>query len=69
MRQWEAGDKGTVILLTHPDNTEKAKTARMRASASIDEALSVAYRECRTSSPKVTLMPNAAHTWPILRAG
>ncbi len=67
MRQWEAGEKGTVILLTHADNTEKAETARMRASASIDEALNVAYRECRTKSPKVTLMPNAAHTWPILR--
>ncbi|MFW6056102.1 MAG: nickel-dependent lactate racemase [Chloroflexota bacterium] len=67
MRQWEAGEKGTVILLTHPDNTEKAKMARMSASASIDQALSIAYRQCGTNSPKVTLMPNAAHTWPVLR--
>lgn len=65
-RQWQDGDKGTVILLTRPENTDKAATARMHACASMDEALALAYRNCGTDNPKVILMPHGAHTWPIV---
>jgi len=65
-RQWQDGDKGTVILLTRPENTERASRARMRACSSMDEALAMAYRNCETASPKVIIMPHGAHTWPIV---
>ena len=68
-RQWQDGDKGTVILLTRPENTDKAGTARMRACATMDDALALAYTSCGTANPRVTLMPNGAHTWPIVPAG
>jgi hypothetical protein len=67
-RQWQDGDKGTVILLTRPENTEKAGRARMHASAAMDEAMALAYKSCGTAHPKVTLMPHGAHTWPIVPA-
>lgn len=66
VRQWQDGDKGTVILLTRPENTQQAGKARMQACASMDEALSLAYASCGTSAPTVALMPHGAHTWPIL---
>ena len=65
-RQWQDGDKGTVILLTRPENTAKASQARMRACSSIGEALKVAYENCGTDNPKVILMAYGAHTWPIV---
>ena len=67
-RQWQDGDKGTVILLTRPENTDKAGRARMHACAAMDEAMALAYRSCGTANPKVTLMPHGAHTWPIVPA-
>jgi nickel-dependent lactate racemase len=69
MRQCEDGEKGTVILLTRPENTGKAGRAHMRAYSTMEEALRVAYESCGTSNPRVILMPNAAHTWPIVRRG
>jgi len=65
-RQWQDGDKGTVILLTRAENTDKAGQARMRACASMDEALTTAYATCGTDEPRVILMPHGAHTWPIV---
>ncbi len=65
-RQWQDGDKGTVILLTRPENIEKASQARMHACATMKEALALAYKSCGTARPKVTLMPHGAHTWPIV---
>jgi len=38
----------------------------MRACASMDEALAMAYRNCGTNEPKVIIMPHGAHTWPIV---
>lgn len=67
MRQCEDGEKGTVILLTRQENTGKAGRARMQATASIEEALRMAYQSCGTSEPTIIIMPNAAHTWPIVR--
>lgn len=67
IRQWQDGEKGTVILLTRPENTEKASKARMHACASMEEALALAYKSCGTANPRITLMPHGAHTWPIVK--
>ncbi|NLE94119.1 MAG: nickel-dependent lactate racemase [Dehalococcoidia bacterium] len=67
VRLWQDGEKGTVILLTRPENTEKASRAKMTACADMKEALALAYKACGTSKPSVTLMPYGAHTWPIMQ--
>jgi nickel-dependent lactate racemase len=66
IRQWQDGEKGTVILLTRPENVAKAGKAHLRACSTMDDALALAYGSCKTDNPKVILMPHAAHTWPIV---
>jgi hypothetical protein len=31
------------------------------------EALEIAYKKCGTDNPKITVMPQAANTFPILK--
>jgi len=66
IRQWQDGEKGTVILLTRAENTAKAGKAHLRACSDMQDALALAYKSCGTANPRVTLMPHGAHTWPIV---
>lgn len=60
-------EKGYYVLLTMEENAELARKARCHPVTNMKDALEVAYRKCGTSNPKITVMPQAANTFPILR--
>ncbi len=43
------------------------KNTRFTPAATIEEALKIAYEKCGTKSPKITVMPQGANTFPILK--
>jgi hypothetical protein len=63
----ECNDKGPFILLTKKENFDLLKKTRFTPAANIDDALKLAYEKCGTRNPKVTIMPQGANTFPILR--
>ena len=65
VRQVEYANRGTMILLTRPENNELAKLAAVIPVNTIEDALRVAYENCDTSTPKITVMPQGANTFPI----
>ena len=67
VRQLEYGSRGTVIMVTRKENIELAAKAGVYGVATMEEALQVAYEKCGTGQPKVTVMPQGANTFPILR--
>jgi len=66
-KEVECSDKGAFILLTKPENVEFAKKAKLIPVTSIEDALKIAYEKCATPNPKVTIMPQGANTFPIVK--
>jgi lactate racemase len=66
IKQLEYKEKGTIILLTDPDNFTFARRAHVEPVATIEEALELAYRRCGTAHPTITVMPQGANTFPII---
>jgi lactate racemase len=66
VRQLEYCRKGTMILLTRRKNLELAKKAGVVPVSTMDEALRLAYENCGTKNPKITIMPQGANTFPML---
>lgn len=66
-KEVECSDKGPFILLTKPENAEFAKKAKLIPVASIEDALKIAYEKCGTPNPKITVMPQGANTFPIVK--
>ncbi|WP_028308640.1 nickel-dependent lactate racemase [Desulfitibacter alkalitolerans] len=66
-KEVECSDKGPFILLTKPENAEFAKKAKLIPVTSIEDALKIAYEKCGTTNPKVTVMPQGANTFPIVK--
>jgi nickel-dependent lactate racemase len=66
LKQLECNAKGLFILVTRPENAEALKPTGFTIYASIEEALSIAYRQCGTPRPRITVMPRASLTLPIL---
>jgi len=67
LKHLEAHEKGDYILVTGKENAEHATKARVRPVNTLDEALAIAYKKCGTQRPKITVMPQAFNTLPILR--
>ena len=67
IKQLEYKEKGTIILLTDPENFTLARRAHVEPVATIEEALDLAYRRCGTVHPTITVMPQGANTFPIIR--
>ncbi len=67
VRQLESVDKGNFILLTREENKELASKAGFTAVSDMETAMKIAYETCGTKNPKVTVMPNGANTFPILK--
>jgi nickel-dependent lactate racemase len=67
LKELEAHAKGAYILLTGQENTDLAARARVHAVSSIEEAIAMAYKKCGVNRPKITVMPQAYNTFPILR--
>lgn len=67
LKEMECNDKGPFILLTKKENFDLVKKAKFTPASSIDEALKLAYEKCGTKNPRITVMPQGANTFPILR--
>ena len=55
------------ILLTRPDNAEHVAKTNFIPAYSIEEAMKLAYENCGTPNPKVTVMPQGASVLPRLK--
>jgi nickel-dependent lactate racemase len=66
VRQIEYCRRGTMILLTRPENSELARKTGVLPVSTMDEALRLAYEKCGTKDPKITIMPQGANTFPML---
>jgi nickel-dependent lactate racemase len=67
LKQWVCHQKGSYVLLTGPENDALARKANCHPVTTIEEALEVAYRECGSAKPRITIMPQASNTFPILK--
>ncbi len=68
IKQLEYKDRGTIILVTEPENFELAKKAHVEPVANIEEALALAFRRVGKEKPTITIMPKGANTFPIIKA-
>lgn len=68
VRQLEYGSIGAIIMVTKKENIELARKAGVLGVATIEEALKIAYDKCGNSMPKITVIPQGANTFPILKA-
>jgi nickel-dependent lactate racemase len=66
IRQMEYKNQGTIILVTENENMEIARKAHVEPVTSINAALELAYQKCGTLTPKITIMPQGANTFPII---
>ncbi|MFZ7102368.1 MAG: nickel-dependent lactate racemase [Peptococcaceae bacterium] len=66
-KEVECSEKGTFILLTKEENFDFAKKAKLIPVSNIEDALKIAYEKCGVKSPKITVMPQGANTFPILK--
>jgi len=67
LKELECHDKGHYILFTRKENADIARRARLHPVSNMRAALEIAYKKCGTRHPKITVMPQAANTLPILK--
>jgi len=67
VRQLEYANIGHIILVTQEKNLQLAQNAGVQGVSTMEQALAIAYEKCGTNSPKITIMPQGANTFPILR--
>ena len=67
LKELECHDKGYYIILTRRENADLARRAKLAPVTSMEGALEIAYRRCSGTNPKISVMPQAAYTFPILR--
>jgi len=63
----EYASQGSIILVTQEKNIKLAESAGVQGVATMEEALTLAYKKCGSNSPKITIMPQGANTFPILK--
>jgi lactate racemase len=66
VRQLEYANLGHILLVTREKNIQLAQKAGVQGVVSMEEALAIAYEKCGSDSPKITVMPQGANTFPIL---
>jgi nickel-dependent lactate racemase len=66
VRQLEYANLGHILLVTRKENLELARKAGVQGVVSMEEALAIAYEKCNSDSPRITVMPQGANTFPIL---
>lgn len=67
VRQLEYASRGHIILVTQEKNIAIAGNAGVQGVVTMEEALAIAYKKCGSNSPKITVMPQGANTFPILK--
>jgi len=68
VRQLEYADRGHIILVTQEKNVKLSENAGVQGVTTMEEALEIAYGKCTSNCPKITIMPQGANTFPILKA-
>jgi nickel-dependent lactate racemase len=66
MKQLECGLKGRVILVTRPENVPVIEAAGLTAVSDLPAAMRLAARACGVERPRITVMPQASLTLPVL---
>jgi nickel-dependent lactate racemase len=66
VKQMEYKDKGTIILVTRPENFALARQAHLEPAADMKAALELAYQRGGPTKPTITVMPQGANTFPIV---
>jgi nickel-dependent lactate racemase len=66
LKQLECSTKGRFLLVTRPQNADALRHTGFTVCAGMEAALTIAYRECGSPSPRITVMPQASLTLPIL---
>ena len=66
--QRQYADMGKILLLTRKENNELAAKAAVNPVNDIEEALRLAFEHIGKEKPTVTVMPQGANTFPILKA-
>jgi hypothetical protein len=66
-KQIECNNKGPFILLTRRENFDRIKNTRFTPAGTMEEALKIAYEKCGTKSPRISIMPQGANTFPVLK--
>ncbi|MBW1766499.1 MAG: nickel-dependent lactate racemase [Deltaproteobacteria bacterium] len=67
LKELECHDKGYCILLTKKENAELARKAKFDPVSNMRDALEIAYKKCSVTNPRITVMPQAANTFPIMK--
>ena len=67
VRQLEYANKGHIILVTQEKNIKLSQNAGVQGVTAMEEALAIAYGKCGSNCPKITVMPQGANTFPILK--
>jgi len=67
VRQLEYANKGHIILVTQEKNIKLSQNAGVQGVTTMEEALAIAYGKCGSNCPKITVMPQGANTFPILK--
>lgn len=68
VRQLEYANRGHILMVTQEKNIPLAQKAGVQGVATMKEALAIAYKKCGSPSPKITVMPQGANTFPILKS-
>jgi len=67
LKEQECNDKGPFILVTKKENYELLKQTKFTVVATIEDAMKIAREKCGSKSPKFTIMPQGANTFPLLK--
>jgi nickel-dependent lactate racemase len=67
LKEQECNDKGPFILVTKKENYELLKQTKFTVVATIEDAIKIAREKCGSKSPKFTIMPQGANTFPLLK--
>lgn len=65
LKQMECGNLATFIMITKPKNKPLVDKLFIPAT-SMEEALSIAYSKCASSTPSFIIMPQGANTVPLI---
>ena len=67
LKELECNKKGPFILVTKKENLDLVRKTGFTAAGDMEEALKLAYEKCGAKNPRITIMPQGANTFPLLK--
>ena len=67
VRQLEYAKRGHIILVTQEKNIALAQNTGVQGVSTMEEALAIAYDKSGSKVPTITIMPQGANTFPIVK--